>query len=494
MHGTIKAMLAWLVFLVTIQGALGQTNDLAYLTQIQSTQFLPATIQAGDVVSLAVEIKNRGSILPVTNLVAQLDLGPQFEGLETEKPLADIRPSSSKTVVFRFRVKEDTGPGYYPVFVNIQYQRSGDRVTEQPQSITVAVTGTEKRIDLSLKPWVVSPGSQTSIVFSMHNEGTTPVSNVSFSWLEPNHLVLPFGSDNRRFIPFIAPGGTEELEFVIAADPNMSTGVYPLDVAYSFTDSNGPRNESTQMGLIVGGTTDFEVSAEIGSSNALSISVANIGSNNAAAVVVRIPDQPRLRVSGSNVAILGNLNKGDYTLASFSLPSSLSATDRSAGTTTSAGEQAATPNPTGFPIRTNSLGGNRDVNRDAFRMPSSGPLTIEVEYTDTIGMRQKVTKMIELNSGTEVFSATSVRSSSVGEETYLWAIMPVLFLIAALVFNHLKTKLGWKAFAMQALPWAVWMGVALYPISPGIWKAGILAIGGLWFLVQALRKQSMVGP
>ena len=73
--------------------------------------------------------------------------------------------------------------------------------------------------------------------------------------------------------------------------------------------------------MYVGGETDFDVAFSGSANGQTSFSVSNIGSVGASSVTVNIPKQLGWRVSGSDSAIIGNLDKGDYTIASFNLQS-----------------------------------------------------------------------------------------------------------------------------------------------------------------------------
>jgi len=75
---------------------------------------------------------------------------------------------------------------------------------------------------------------------------------------------------------------------------------------------------STIAGMYVGGGTDFDVAFSDNANSQMSFTIANIGSNPANSVSVVIPQQRSWSVSGSNSVIIGNLNKGDYTVASSS--------------------------------------------------------------------------------------------------------------------------------------------------------------------------------
>ena len=304
----------FLVCLFGLQEAYA-VSDLAYLVDLNGTSFLPSIIHAGDIVSMAVNVRNRGLVYSIEDLNGSITVGPQFELIDSNYTVPQIGPGSTQTLVFKFHVKDDTSAGYYSIFLDMSYLRDGGPATEN-RTILVPVSKTEKNVDVTVSPTVINPGNQTTLVFTLNNISGAAISNISLSWSESSNLILPIGSDNKRYISFLETGKKEQVSYVVAADPNITTGIYPIDVNLTFTDSSGVRTQSSEVGIIAGGATDFEVSAEL-SSGQLSISIANIGSNNASATVVKIPQQRNITVSGSNIAILGALNKGDYTIASF---------------------------------------------------------------------------------------------------------------------------------------------------------------------------------
>ena len=110
------------------------------------------------------------------------------------------------------------------------------------------------------------------------------------------------------------------------ADTNALPGLYKLNLYLTYEDSfsNKTKKISTIAGMYVGGGTDFDVAFSDNANGQMSFSVANIGSNPANSVSVIFPSRRGWSVSGSNSVIIGNLNKGDYTVASFKLQSSIS--------------------------------------------------------------------------------------------------------------------------------------------------------------------------
>ncbi|MFH1545061.1 MAG: hypothetical protein ABIE23_03170 [archaeon] len=402
--------------------------DLAFLIEVSGTSFLPSTIHAGDVVSLVVDIENKGTVTPIVNLEAFLDVSDQIEPIDLNDSVDSVKAGSTKTLIFKFRVKEDTLPGYYPLFLTMNYQRGDvEESITQSQSILVPVSETEKNLDVRLEPKVINPGNQTELFFTIKNIGGTAVSNISFSWKEKNDLVLPLGSDNKRYVSVLQPNQEAKVSYIVAADPNITTGIYPLDINMAFTDVSGIRTQKSQVGLIIGGATDFEVSAEIMNTGQLSISIANIGSNNAGAVVVRIPKQEGITISGSNTAILGNLNKGDFTLANFQMRT----TSLQGDTSGFGGRQGMQQNPQD----SNAFEGIREART----------LLLGIDYTDTTGERQSIQKQVQLTPASSDTQLSGLKKTSANEFAFASWILLVLIVGGAIAFNKFKAgNKEWK--------------------------------------------------
>ncbi|MDP2667031.1 MAG: hypothetical protein Q8P05_06040 [Candidatus Diapherotrites archaeon] len=413
-------------------------GEFAFLAEIQKTNFLPSTIHAGDTVSLAVDIHNKGSSITIQDLNAFLDVGDQFEPVSLTDVESAIAPGATKTLIFSFRVKEDTIPGHYPVILSLSYLRNGLPVTELHE-IIVPVTGVQKNIDVVLEPRVVNPGNQTNVIFTLTNVSGSPISNISFSWAEESSLILPVGSDNKRYISIIQPGEKVNIQYTVAADPNIATGIYPLTIDLSFIDSNGTQEQSSEIGVIVGGTTDFEVSAEM-TATQLSVSIANIGSNNAGAVVAKLLTPLGSSSGGSNVSILGNLNKGDFTIATFPLASK-STPSSSPNSVTSSGSVSRSPTPTSELI----------------------PRTLEMEisYTDTTGERQSVQKTISLPA-TSVGNGSNTTPVPTGASPLIaWGLL-ILLVGGGIGYNQWRAKKDWKALAVRIIGVIILFLVAIF--------------------------------
>ena len=480
---TFAIFLACLLAVQCVQAA----SDLAYLTEVTGTNFLPSTIRAGDVVSMAVSVKDRGTMYSIVDLNGTLDVGNQFEPVELNDNIPLILAGATQTLVFKFRVKQDTLTGYYPVFLAMTYTRNGEAVKET-QTILVPVSKTEKNVDVTVDPRVINPGNQTNIFFTLKNIGGTPISNISFSWYEKSNLILPLGSDNKRYVSILEAGKEEQVSYVVAADPNITPGIYSLDINLAFTsgDSNGLKSQNSQVGIIVGGTTDFEVSAET-SSGQISLSIANIGSNNAAAVVVKIPVQQGIRIQGSSTAILGNLNKGDYTLATFQTQSLQS--DQTGQST----QQTQSFNMNqqfqqGQQADSNFFRQQVDQNR-----LFSGALQVEIDYTDTTGERQAVKKTVQLSSlGTQTgLTGLSARGSN--QFSFVPWVLLVVFAGAAICINRFKAKKGWKQLAVVIAIIVVLFLAVIFLLNADLLASVIAAIASIVLLAIFFRK-SLIKP
>ena len=304
------------------------------------------------------------------------------------------------------------------------------------------------------------------------------ISNIAFSWAESNNLVLPLGTDNKRYISLISPNTEEKISFTVTADPNIATGIYPLDITMTFNDSNGTRTQTSRVGLIVGGATDFEISADNQASGQLSVSIANIGSNNASAVVVKIPQQQGITVTGSSIAILGNLNKGDYTIASF---------------------QVQTAGTQGFSTRDQNQGqqgfpGGQQTTQGTDAQLQKGPagITIQIDYTDTTGERQSVQKIIQLNpsaSSTGTIAQNFRNRQGNNSLSFLpWALLAI-FAIGGIAFNKFKAKKAWKMLAIVIAIIAVLFLAAIFLLNADIAATTIAAIASIILLVFFFRSE-----
>jgi hypothetical protein len=166
-------------------------------------------------------------------------------------------------------------------------------------------------------------------------------------------------------------GDSETFDFDVFTSASINPGLYELTFTIKFDNSNVTTiTETSNAGIIVGGQTDFDVSISDISSTGIILSVSNTGKNPATAVTVSIPEQSNFKISGSSSSIIGNLDKGDYSVASF---------------------------------------------QTSYFSGSSSNLNVKIQYTDTIGTRQILTKIVVIPvSSTTTSSASTTSPTATG--------------------------------------------------------------------------------
>jgi hypothetical protein len=230
----------------------------------------------------------------------------------------------------------------------------------------------------------------------------------------------------------LEPGKSVKVDYSVMADVNANPGLYTLDVNLTFEDyQSKTKSIQTTAGLFVGGATDFDVSFSESSQGEVSLSVANVGNNIAYAVKVSVPEQNGYKVTGSSSTIVGNLEKGDYTIASFNVASSHGSRDDAGGPL---GEQSD--------IQKISAWGNNSTSASR----SSNPLKVQIEYTDAKGERITVDKAVrlEMTSGNMTEQGARGQRNSSGVSSYLVPFVIIIVIAGAGVFLYRRRKQGEK--------------------------------------------------
>jgi hypothetical protein len=279
-------------------------------------------------------------------------------------------------------------------------------------SNTVNFTSTSSQgiviTQLSYSPYPANPGEYFDLYVEAQAIGALNPSNATFI-LNPSYpfSLTPGDSGVRSFGQL---GSTPVImHFQVLVDQNAVAGNNELDMDYSpnggLTGTWGVQPFQIQT---ANAETDFDLVVQASSSTGTSIGIANIGENTANSLIVRIPTQSGFRVSGTNGQIVGNLNSGDYTLATFDI------------------------------IPTTARGNQTTFSRNS--TATNQMLQVELDYTDAIGVRRSVIKDVAFNSlslssnfttltGNFVggnFSRTSSSNSSIFNSPWFWIILIVV--------------------------------------------------------------------
>ncbi|MFH1786532.1 MAG: COG1361 S-layer family protein [archaeon] len=388
-------LLVGCLLVVVLFSALGHAAavDASFVSQS------PDPADTGDIVELRFSIENTGST--TLNNVA-VELLPEYPFSEVSgedysrqiNTLAAYQQELSASIQkFKVLVDKDAVQGTYKV--KLAY----GGITK---SFDIDISSTKYSQAITLDKSKLEPGQETTLKFTIENRGSSSMQNVRFSWEEADGVILPVYSDNTKYVKYIGAGQTAEIEYIVVAGIDANPGLYQLDMTLTFESSSGSSSAvSTKAGIFVGGETDFDVTFSESSSGQTSLSVANTGNNPAYSVTVRVPDQPSFRVSGSTASIVGNLDRGDYTIVSFQIAQGFASGDFSA---MSREERAAQL---------------KDAQSAGGAQAGGGNLKVLVEYTDTTGKRHSVEKEVpiqfrSITDGTATATGMPQRAGTAG--------------------------------------------------------------------------------
>jgi len=356
------------------------SHDSAQMVSLSLISQDPDPAMAGGVLDLRFGLENQGG-QTAENVVMEIVPEYPFESLSGSDAVINVgtispyqADSDMQIVKYSLKVNSEATAENYQVKVLVY--EAGQKSAFSTQKVFEVSVGSQTSAEIAyIDKTELVPGKQTPIRFVVRNVGSSPLKKVTFSWSSSGDTVLPVGSDNTKYIDYLGVGQDMAMDYNVTADAAASAGLYKLNLSLSYEDAltSAKKSTSSVAGIYIGGGTDFDVAFSESSSSQISLSVANIGSNPATSVSMIIPKQDGWIVSGSNSAIIGNLNKGDYTIASFNLAS----------------------------------GNSR-----------SSTLKVDIQYTDTRGERQIIESSVDLSGVVgNATSAFSARNGSFSNRT-----------------------------------------------------------------------------
>ncbi|MDD3245761.1 MAG: COG1361 S-layer family protein [Methanosarcina sp.] len=300
----------------------------------------PDPVNPGDVLEVRISIENTGYD-DIENCYLKIEPDYPFRALSGEGLIKNIgtlgkrsEDDRRKVVKFEIGIENDVNEGKYPLKVYLYSTGSKNKVSLN-RELTIDIDSESNAEIEYISVEKLIPGEKTSLVFGIKNVGNSPLKNSMFSWECTNDVILPVGSSNVKHINLIDVGETANVSFEVLTNVNTKPGLYKLDMVLTYddieelqtiTEAGTVENQKrktikSKAGIYIGGTTDFDIAfMERSPTGAYTFSVSNIGNNGANSVKISVPLQENWTVTdGGNSAILGNLQKGDYTIADFNL-------------------------------------------------------------------------------------------------------------------------------------------------------------------------------
>ncbi len=362
--------------------------------QVASADYLvteSAPVYPGDTTYVYVPIQNQGGGSIYMDDVT-VTLEPKDNASANAVKILDDMASlgtidewgAQRTARFRIYVYPDAVEGDYLFNVYINSTEHTPYSTTPPQISTskladqiLTIRGIPLIVLANSTIGIVSPMSVNKESLKFRNSGTGVAKNVIAEInLENNSVFSILGGGKQFYLRNMKPGDEASITFDLAVDIAASPGVYNLPLVITGEDNYSSNN---RIGLVVAGTTDFDVSYQetLGS---FSLNVVNVGINPASAVTIVLPSQKNFTVTGPTSQVVGTLNPGDYTSAIFQVAKATGA-------------------------------GNT--------------LELEVQYTDTSGERHSIPKSLGV-----VLSPAGTQSTRGSTNYTLWLVAVVIIIVA----------------------------------------------------------------
>ena len=435
----IVAVLACLVAPVS-----AGTDASVVIANVKPTELLP-----GDTKTLTVTLQNGGSY-DAKHVTLNFEETQYISVVGSSSvSIASLNGWSSRDVTITVHVAKGAPSGIYAIPVTCTfdqyYSEEGQSVTETMPEVTYSIVLQVTQgaiIDIAdIVPSELVPGEVTELQFTITNIGNAPLQDLVFSWTEADSVILPVSSDNTKYIDSIKVGESTEVAYRVVADVNAEAGLYQLDLTVEFEDeSGGSRSMSTTAGIIIGGGTDFDVTFSDSSSTQTSLFVANTGNNPAYSVTVKIPEQDNFNVQGSKASIIGNLDKGDYTIVSFEVTSTSPSFGGPSTSDLSQQEQLSEE--------------DRQQLREEFwqrNTAQNNNLDVLIEYTDATGLRRTIEKTVPIQLTTLSSDETQFNPRMRQQQSSIWNNSTLIGTVALVVlliggFIYYKRRKRGNAF------------------------------------------------
>lgn len=219
-------------------------------------------------------------------------------------------------------------------------------------------------------PITAVPGDYVTLTFKVENRGTVDTNDVVLTLIPSYPFSLDPSINATQELGTIRGSQSNDnlylVKYKVRVDKDAIEGESEINLGYTY---NSKISQTKTFNISVNNSqTDFDVinqgSTSTSSGTSTSLAIANIGANDAQAVIMKIPEQKNFKVIGPSSNIVGNLNGGDYTVMTFQI------------------------------VPANNA--NISATRTNISAAIESNLTVEISYTDTLGIRRTVQKDVQI--------------------------------------------------------------------------------------------------
>ncbi len=323
----------------------------------------PTSFSPGEQAQIKITLSNSGDA-KLNDLVVSWSTASDLilpYGSGNKVTLESLESHAEMVLPMDIVVSPNAASGVHPFYITTTYydQTGTEKTTNSTIGIRIERL-TETDISISLTPSSFRPSEKGEATFEIENIGGSNLNDISISWKASEDVILPLGLGNTLFVKSLGAGEKVQKPVEIIVDKEAVPAIYPIEVKATYSDDKGiQKTDNLTLGVLIGGTTDFQVGLQEVSGKTTSLSIGNIGVNPASAITVTIPPQEGFSISGSSEVFVGNLDPGDFTVAGFQL----------------------------------------------VQKQGGGTLRVQVAYTDASGNRQTIEKGLALNDA--IFRAAS---------------------------------------------------------------------------------------
>lgn len=246
--------------------------------------------------------------------------------------LGDLYSLNTKESVFKISVPETIESGVYIANFEVEYGYPNltSRVTETHRetiSVPITITNSNVKPDINVKsvttPEIIHPGEEFNITIELENTGKINAKELNLELISGVFEIK--GKTNKVYLGDLSVNQVTTANYTIITDAKITPGVYTVELNMTYADDNKTYSKKTDTGVLVDGTTEFNVFIQDISPDTITkdttinalISIANTGIINAESVTIKINPCSDIELGNVNQDFIGDLDTGDFTTTSF---------------------------------------------------------------------------------------------------------------------------------------------------------------------------------